>query len=117
MNRSITVLIFISGLVATAIAQNMDNKQVLDKMYDDIIKSIPASQQALIDSVYTSSQKNQLNGKSTESLNTQINKTGTDNTEDIELPDAINNEIIKMMQQIDTMRQKRIIHFKSTNVP
>lgn len=117
MNRTIAALICISGLVAAGNAQSMDNKEVLDKMYNDIIKSIPASQRALIDSVCASSQKKQLNGTSGVSSNNGINQKGADNGKDIKLPETVNSDLIKMMQQIDTMRQKRIIHFKSSNVP
>jgi hypothetical protein len=117
MNRTTVVLICISGLVAAGNAQTMENKQVLDKMYNDIIKSLPASQRALIDSAYASSHKKQLNKSSEESLKQEENQACAGNTKDIKLPDNVNKDLVKMMQQIDTMRQKRLIHFKSATIP
>jgi hypothetical protein len=117
MNRTIAVLICISCLFAAGNAQSIDNKRVLDKMYNDILKSIPASQRALIDSTYTSSQKKQINGNNTTFLTNENDQASAGNAEDIKLPEAVNRDLVKMMQQIDTMRQKRMIHFKSTNVP
>lgn len=100
------MLLYFSASFTYAGSDN--DKAILDKIYSDVIKSLPQSQRSIIDSAYsnTHKQQKQINLYAQQKSGDTVNvKT------DVKLPDGLNENLIKMMQQIDTMHQKRIIHF------
>lgn len=114
MRKICKCFLFITLVAYSVSAQKTENQSVLDKMYYDMLKSIPASQRAILDSAYVKSQKENsaLSGGSTQRGGIDANMS---KDKAAVLPDAVNSDLVRMMQQIDTMRNRRMIHFKSAN--
>jgi hypothetical protein len=89
-------------------AESDNDKVILDKIYNDVIKSLPQSQRSIIDSAYSNTHKQK---KQVELYARQKSADTANVKTDVKLPYDLNENLIKMMQQIDTMHQKRIIHF------
>lgn len=112
MNNIFTILLLFSLAVS---GQNNNDSAILNKMYNDILNSIPASKRGLIDSAYViSTSKNNTVLSSNKSIDEKDTTYSIDKTS--LLSEETRKNLLKMIQQIDTLRQNRIIHFM-TNEP
>lgn len=105
-------VILLNLFVAVNCAEAQESDAVLDKMYSDILKSMPQSQREIFDSAYTRTKKN---NDSIVSVSADHGNRDGKIQQRSNGPEALNTELQKMMQQIDTMRNRRMIHFKYVN--
>ncbi|HEX3019265.1 MAG TPA: hypothetical protein VHP36_03140 [Chitinispirillaceae bacterium] len=115
MNAVISFLIILCMFDFYAFASDAGGKPVLDKMYDDIIKSMPLSKRQVVESI----SKMNRNQNVPECKAGAIAENRSDSIDGNlpSLPDDLNRNLMKMIQQIDTMREKRIIHFMTVDPP
>jgi hypothetical protein len=94
------------SIVAELCASDSDDAKLLEQMYKDIISTIPQSQRNFIDSAYKQYPDNTSAPVSNDSIPSQQNQQ----------PSSVQNKLQeKIYQQIDESREKRIIHFMSTD--
>lgn len=105
-NMTFSVLV----LIQFASGEDNNSSKILDNIYNDLFKSFPAVQRSLIDSAFATvkdqrKDKN-LSPASEEPLSDQHSSISVGEPEK-DIPDLIH--------QIDTMRNRRLIHFMNNN--
>jgi hypothetical protein len=103
--KSVFFLLFLLSIVAGLSASDRDDAKLLEQMYKDIISTIPQSQRQFIDSAYKQYPDHASAPVSNDSIPSQQDQQHN-----------IQNKLQeKIYQQIDESREKRIIHFMSTD--
>ncbi len=104
--KKMYLLTILFTLLGNVVSDENDETVFLDKMYNNIINAMPSSQRKLIDS--TSKQYMEKSLRRDEIIGDTLKESP------IKTPD--NNEFIrKMFQQVQENRDKRVIHFMSTD--
>jgi hypothetical protein len=106
---SVKAVVLLISIILTVYSQENCQSKYLDDMYNDIIQSIPKAQRQLVDSAFK-------NPKDKTTTNTPHNNQydSSVNNESKTFSNEQNEKLKNMIEQANINREKRIIHFMST---